>query len=290
MEELSGYVKAFEAYLRSLNKSVHTIKQYTLDAAQFAKIIEQQQGIEDALKLYTKTIEDKYKSTNSINRKYAGVRQFLSFLQLRAVVPMYNPVLLQPKEKVDTKLLVLSEKQTRAALSYWPQKYAIAQNEDDHWLALRNATIVFIMAELGIKPAELVRMEWKHMQVNNQQLVVLAAKKHRILKLSEKLLEMLIHYKEMTAKFMLIAEDVPYVWLGIGNKKGHPVTVKTVERIFHAMSHDLTFKVTATNLRYQVIQKGLKESTDTEDLFEQFGYARKGVLVEREQRFPKGNI
>ena len=34
MEQLSGYVKSFEVYLHSLNKSPHTVKQYTIDAKQ----------------------------------------------------------------------------------------------------------------------------------------------------------------------------------------------------------------------------------------------------------------
>ena len=41
MENVTGYVKAFEAYLKSLNKSFYTIKQYTIDAKQFAEIIKE---------------------------------------------------------------------------------------------------------------------------------------------------------------------------------------------------------------------------------------------------------
>lgn len=83
MEKIQPYVKAFTAYLKSLNKSFHTTKQYTLDAKQFAEIIQHENKINEALQLYSKTIQEKYPSFNSVNRKFASIRHFLTFLQLR---------------------------------------------------------------------------------------------------------------------------------------------------------------------------------------------------------------
>ena len=281
------YVKAFESYLMSLNKSFYTKKQYTLDAKQFTDIIQQTKHINEALQLYATEIQETYQKVNTINRKYASIRQFLSFLQLRGVITAYNEALIQPLAKLDTELNVLNEKQFKRALSYWPYQYDIAQNDEHEWLALRNTAIVFTVAELGIKPAELVRMEWKHMNKQTKEVIVLASKSFRSLPISARLLELMDDYKRLTNQFMPLTEFSPYVWLGVRNKMGEPLTVKTIERIFKSMSEQLEFKVTATNLRYYAIQKELAHQQETESLFEQFGYARKGVLTEREQRFPK---
>ncbi|WP_339176462.1 tyrosine-type recombinase/integrase [Solibacillus sp. FSL R5-0691] len=287
MEKIQPYVKAFTAYLKSLNKSFHTTKQYTLDAKQFAEIIEHENRINEALQLYAKTIQEKYPSFNSVNRKFASIRHFLTFLQLRGVISVYNEEIIAPLTKEETELNVLKEKQFNRALAYWPKQYEIALNEEHEWLALRNTVIVFTVAELGIKPAELVRMEWKHINSEKHEVIVLASKSYRILQCSKKLLELLEDYKRHTIEFMPLTEQSPYVWLGVGNKMGEPVTVKTIERIFKAMSEQLQFKVTATNMRYHAIQKLLTKQEDPKVLYEQFGYARKGVLLEREQRFPK---
>ncbi|MGN7479252.1 tyrosine-type recombinase/integrase [Solibacillus silvestris] len=287
MLDILYYVKAFESYLKSLNKSFHTTKQYTLDAKQFAEIIQNTNQINEALQLYAKTIQEKYQSVNSINRKFASVRHFLTFLQLRGVIGAYNEALLQPRAKQLTELAVLEHRQFKRALAYWPTQYEIAQNEEHEWLALRNTAIVYTMAELGMKPAELVRMEWRHIDERTNEIIVKASKSFRSLHVSPTLMELLNNYKQQTISFMPLSENSRFVWLGVGNKMGEPVTVKTIERIFKSMSEQLQFKVTATNIRYYAIQKQLEDQNDTEALYEQFGYARKGVLTEREQRFPK---
>ncbi|WP_234417380.1 site-specific integrase [Lysinibacillus sp. 2017] len=285
MDPLNNYVKAFGTYLQSLNKSHYTIKQYTLDAKQFASIIEEQQTLDVALQHYVKIIKETYTPSNSINRKFASVRHFLGFLQLRGVIHTYHTEILQPLPKEEKKLPVLTEKQLFQTISFWPKKYETALNEEDEWLALRNTTIVFVIAELGIKPAELVRMEWRHLHIDENEVTIVSTKTFRILKVSTKLIELLKRYKEGTQKFMPLVLEASHIWLGVGNKKGEPITVKTIERIFKAMSMQLEFKVTATNIRYYAIHRELNDTDETNELYEQFGYARKGVLTERQQRF-----
>ena len=288
MLDVTANVRAFEAYLKSLNKSFHTVKQYTIDANQFATITKDSADIDEALQRYTTEIQEMYNSVNSINRKYAAIRQFLAFLQTRGVISIYNEQYLQKLAKEQTALHVLANKQLQQALSFWPHQYDIALNEEHAWLALRNTVIVYTIAELGIKPAELVRMEWKHIDEASNELTVLASKSYRILTFTKELFALLQRYKEHTHVLMPLTEHSPFVWLGVGNKLGEPISVKTIERIFKAMSEQLGFKVTATNMRYHAIQQELKESDD-QQLFRQFGYARKWVLDERGYRFPKNN-
>lgn len=288
MLDVSAHVKAFEAYLKSLNRSVHTVKQYTIDANQFASITKNSADLNEALQRYTSEIQETYASVNSINRKYAAIRQFLGFLQTRGVIGVYDSLLLQKLAKEQTALNVLTTKQLKQALHFWPHQFDIALNEEHAWLALRNTAITYTIAELAIKPAELIRMQWKHVDEETNELTVISSKSYRILLLSKELFALLQRYKEHTHAFMPLTEHSPFVWLGVGNKLGEPISVKTIERIFKAMSEQLGIKVTATNLRYQAILKEMNESED-EQLFRQFGYARKWVLDERGQRFPKNN-
>lgn len=288
MVDVTANVKAFEAYLKSLNKSFHTIKQYTIDANQFATITKNSADINEALQRYTTEIQQKYQAVNSVNRKYAAIRQFLAFLQTRGVIGVYEAHYLQKLTKEQTALNVLTAKHLKQALNFWPHQYGIALNEEHAWLALRNTAITYTIAELGIKPAELVRMQWKHVDEETNELTVISSKSYRILPISKELYALLQRYKEHTHAFMPLTEHSPFVWLGVGNKLGEPISVKTIERIFKAMSEQLSFKVTATNMRYQAILKEMNETED-EQLFRQFGYARKWVLDERGQRFPKND-
>lgn len=288
MLDVSAHVKAFEAYLKSLNRSFHTVKQYRIDANQFAAITKDSADLNEALQRYTSEIQETYTSVNSINRKYAAIRQFLDFLQTRGEIGVYDSLLLQKLAKEQTALNVLTTKQLQLALNFWPHQFDIALNEEHAWLALRNTAITYIIAELAIKPAELVRMQWKHVDDETNELTVISSKSYRILPLSKELFALLERYKEHTHAFMPLTEHAPFVWLGVGNKLGEPISVKTIERIFKAMSEQLDIKVTATNMRYQAILKEMNESEDNQ-LFRQFGYARKWVLDERGQRFPKNN-
>ncbi|WP_274306941.1 tyrosine-type recombinase/integrase [Solibacillus daqui] len=284
MLDFTPNVKAFEAYLKSLNKSFHTVKQYTIDSNQFSIITRNSEDINEALQRYTIEIQTLYPSKNSVNRKFAAIRQFLLFLHSRGVIPLYNEQYLQKLTKEQTPLVVLPIKQLQQALSFWPHQYDIALTEEHAWLALRNTAIVYIIAELALKPAELVRMQWRHIDDTTNELTVIASKSFRILPITKELSALLLRYQQHTTTFMPLTEYSPYVWLGVGNKLGEPISVKTIERIYKAMSEQLGFKVTATNMRYHAIQKELKNSEDL-DLYKQFGYARKWVLDERGQRF-----
>ena len=285
VKQLASYVKAFELYLHSLNKSPHTVKQYTIDAKQFAEIVQHEATIEEALQLYSDTIKESYKAVNSVNRKFASTRNFLQFLQLRGEVGLYNPKVLLPLPKQQQQIPLLRKSQAKAAMNFWIHQYEIAQSEEHQWLALRNTAIILVIAELGIKPAELVKMEWKHWNLDTNELVIRSKKKFRMLHISSKLAQILERYKVETHHFLPNCEHAPFMWLGIGNKQGEPITVKTIERIFLTMSQKLHYKVTATNLRYYVIQQKSQQTDEIDKLVEQFGYARKGVLTERQQRF-----
>lgn len=282
--ERTIWAQAFKTYLQSLKKSPHTIKQYIIDAEQFMAHAGNKQVDETLLQMYEKMLKNTYSSTNSINRKLASSRQFLLYLHSRGLVDAGLAERLQPVPKEKKTLDVSTHMQVQAVRAVWPRARLAAETEEHAWLALRNGLIIELIASLGLKPAEIIQLEWSQLDLEQRLLQLRQGKEARALKLSASLVEAFHYYAEETRKFMPIAEDVPYIWLGIGNQQGKAISVKTIERIFQFVSKSVGFKVTATNLRYAAIGREQKRAGDEAELYKQFGYARKGVLQERQDR------
>lgn len=283
------YTEAFRAFLQGLNKSRHTIKQYVNDAKQFEKFLDEESYREKfsaGLKAYIDQLHTKYNTANSINRKLAAMRSYLEFLYSRKYIKAYDESVLEPVAKQKPKLSALTDKELRGVLNCWHQMYEIAETDENAWLAMRNLAITYTIAILGIKPAELVKMKWSHINEEEMNIKIIERLSYRTLELPADLLAVLLQYKQETELFFPQLEAVDEMWLGVGNKLGEPITVKTVERVFLQLSKLLGFKVTCTNLRYTVIETYMKQQKD-EELFAKFGYARKGVLIERHKRLLK---
>lgn len=283
------YTEAFRAFLIGLNKSQHTIKQYVNDAKQFEKFLDEESyrdSFSEGLKAYIHHLHTKYTTANSINRKLAALRSYLEFLYSRKYIKVYDETLLESVAKQHPKLVALTDKELRSVLNCWHQMYSIAETDENAWLAMRNLAITYTIAMLGIKPAELVKMKWSHINENEMRINIMERLSYRTLEMPSDLLSILLQYKKETEIFFSQLEEIDEMWLGVGNKLGEPITVKTVERIFLQLSKLLDFKVTCTNLRYTVIEMYMKQQED-DDLFAKFGYARKGVLIERHKRLLK---
>lgn len=283
------YPEAFSASLQGLNKSQYTIKQYVNDAKQFEKFLDKESlrdHFQDGLKAYIQHLHTHYNTANSINRKLASLRSYLVFLSSRKYIDTYDEKLLEPVEKKKSKLVALTEREFHKVLDYWDDFYKIAETEEHAWLAMRNDAMTHTIAQLGIKPAELVKMKWSHINEKEQTIHILQRTTYRVMELPKNLLDKLLRYRLETEHFFSKLDGVDDIWLGVGNKLGEPITVKTVERVFSQMSKVLGFKVTSTNLRYTVIEK-LMGQEETNDLFSKFGYARKEVLIERHKRLVK---
>lgn len=278
--ERNDYPLAFKTYLEALSKSPHTIKQYVLDAEQFIAHAGEAPIDEKLVASYADMLRATYTSANSINRKLAASRQFLLFLHSRGYVAAGLERLLQPLPKNKSKLTVYSEAQVKKIRAVFPRARQVAETEEHAWLALRNGLIVELIALYGLKPAEITEMRWPHVLLEENLLRIRYKNAERDIELSAAMVEAFRYYSEETRKFMPIAEEVPHIWLGIGNQQGAPITVKTTERIFHFVTNTVGFKVTATNLRYAAILKAEEDVT----LYKQFGYARKDILQERKGR------
>lgn len=289
MTDYSIYVPRFKAFLASQSKSDFTVKQYSLDCAQFINYLkEQQMEIISAqvIETYRQWLQQHYTSIQSVNRKLASLKSFIHFLQAREVIPILADELFSPMPFEKKELQTLSAWQIRQALHVWLTSYETAEQEEITWMALRNYTIMRVIAELGIKSSEVVRMKWSHL--HNDFIRILTKRSYRDLPLQPALLDVFQFYREETLKRFPVAQEVDYIWLGLGNKLGEPITVKTIERLFSYVSQQVAFSVTTTNVRYTAIRQDMGNAQqDIEDLYEKYGYARKGVLQERAARMEK---
>ncbi|WP_042475704.1 tyrosine-type recombinase/integrase [Bacillus ndiopicus] len=290
MTDYSIYVAHFKAFLAGQSKSDYTVKQYSLDSAQFVKYVQEQQHEEitaEVIQAYRQWLQLHHTSIQSVNRKLASLKKFIHFLQARDIVPMLADELFSPIPLEKKELPILSAMQMRQALHVWLTSYETAEQEEIRWMALRNYTIMHVIATLGLKSSEVVRMKWSH--IHSDFIRILSKRSYRDLPIKQALLDVLQFYKDETIKQFPIAKEVDEIWLGLGNKLGEQITVKTVERLFAYVSQQVGFSVTTTNVRYTVIQKDIdnEQQQTVEDLYEKYGYARKGVLQERATRMEK---
>jgi integrase/recombinase XerD len=182
-----------------------------------------------------------------------------------------------PVEKPVPKLDALNAEQIDKVRASLAASIRQAYNEETAWLATRNALIVEVIAQLGLKPAEVIKMQWHHIKLDEKELMVIANKGIRSIHADEALLQKLLQFRTMSVSFMPTFEKSNFIWLATSNERGEPITVKTIERIFLAITKDVEFKVTATNVRYYA----LAERATIEEAFKELGYARKTVMKER---------
>lgn len=290
MKDLELYLEYYRSYLVSLYSSPHTRKQYWIDANQLVKFIANmnfsiENDLKDILKNYKNELLNKYNSIASVNRKLYSLKVFLSFLKDRNVIHFIPEDILQPINMEKNELVTLTNNQVKQLLNTSFSLYQSTNDQPYKWVALRNFCIVLVIAKLGLKPSEVVRMKWSHF--GKDVVKIIQSKDFRKIEVSQSELKWLQTFKEKTVEINDIESD--FIWLGIGNKKNEPITVKTIERIFQSLSKKVGFYVNATMLRYYVLENEWSSSQEEHlsELYKQFGYVRKSVLQERINRFTK---
>ena len=289
MDELITF---YIAHLQSINKSPHTIKQYSIDIKQFIKFMKDNNytfadSIAKLVGAYIAYLNETFSSSASINRKRSSLHHFLTFLFQRKIIEDLPDQLLKPIKIDKLPIQTLTINQVKLVSNYWLEDYEKAVDTEYKWIALRNFCLVNIILEIGVKPAEIVKMKWSHIKGN--EITILQNKKIRKLPLSTTIQNWLRLYRDETEVILPISKYGEYVWLGLGNKQNEAITVKTIERIFNTLSTRLGFKNTATTLRYTLIDREVKKKHDEQlkDLFVQYGYSRKSVLIDRLERINK---
>lgn len=282
-----NYLDNYKAYLISINKAPHTIKQYGIDVEHFISYMNKsnlsfENKQNKLLEEYIDYLNETYQSIKTYNRKLASLKHFLAFLKSREIIQDISQELLLPKRLDENEIKTFQPNQLKKVINYWLEIYERSEDTIYKWIALRNFCIVRMISELSLKPSEVVEMKWSH--INEQEIIIIKRKGSRRVEVSSKMLEWLQIYQKATEDIQPLSVESDFIWLGIGNKQNEPITVKTIERLFQAISKKLGFKATATMLRYSTINN---ESTDEnlDEVYSQFGYTRKSVLKDRLKRF-----
>jgi len=285
--------EAWQSYLlllNSLKKSAATKKQYNMDVQQFLAFASEQniENIDNQLKeliiFYSNFLKENYPNVNTFNHKIASLRSFVDFIFLREwAEPFDYESILLPKKRTKDTLKLLTKEQLISIVEVWPIYFQYAKTQEHAWLARRNGCIVQMFIETGCKPAELVRMKWAHLDQDSKVIAIANHNGKRQMKLSQLLMDMLLHYQNATAE---IHEKNVGEWLWVSEtSQTKPITTKTVERIFQTISKEVGTNVRATDVRYTVLQKAIKSDNTIESIQQKMGYVRKWVLTERRDRF-----
>ena len=280
---MEHYLTGYEQFLQNISKSRHTVKQYVLDAKHFIRFWSHQEQEElafsDVIAAYRAYLQQTYKVT-TINRKLAGTRKFVLFMYDRDYIDSFNDALFEPFEKEQPALHYLTKGQIHHIQQTLHQLLQQAKDEEEQFLATRHIAMFELFYTTGIKPFEAIRMQWQH--IEDDQLTVLHNDQYRHVTLTANAKRALTALKRQNE---LLVGPNDYVWLGLGNKRGEPITEKTIERCFQALSKYVGLKVTATVCRYTF----MKYADD--NVFEQAGYTRKDNMKERLNKLqPKDKV
>lgn len=265
-------------------------KQYNIDGQQFLAFASEQnvEHVDNEFKelicIYSNYLKENYPNVNSFNHKIASLRSFVDFIFLREwAEPFDYESILQPKKRGKDSLKLLTKEQLMSITEVWPTYFQYAKTQEHAWLARRNGCIVQMFIETGCKPAEIVRMKWAHLDLDNLHISIANHNGKREIMLSNVLVEMLLHYQAVTEE---LHQKSVGEWLWVSEaSQTKPITTKTIERIFQTISKDIGTNVRATDVRYTVLQKALQSEKTIETIQQNMGYVRKWVLTERGERF-----
>lgn len=268
---MEQYFTGYAQFLQNISKSPHTVKQYVLDAKHFLAFWQEHEKEEftKILKLYRVYLQEKY-TASSMNRKLAGTRKFVHFMYDRNYIQSFNEALFEPIETKEVSLNYLTNPQVNQIKQTLNNLQENATDEEQQFLAARHKAMFALFLTTGIKPFEAIRMKWEHIKGN--QLTVLHNESYRRVDVLKSVHKSLYDLKKKNDR--LFGEN-DFVWLGLGNKRGEPITEKTIERFFAMLSSYVGFKVTATMCRYTFMRQA------DDDIFEKTGYTRKDNMKER---------
>lgn len=283
----------FIVHLQKMGKAPLTIKQYKIDGKQFIRFCWDEEvellsddTIEGIVKKYREHVQERYSNTQSINRKFASLRTFLQYAHFREWIRRVPEKYVKPIPKVQKALSVLTDAERARAVNVWLQVYQSANEVEYRWMALRNFCITRLVSELALKPYEIVKMKWSHIDFDTRIVRIFGAKGYRDLELSEAMLSWLVLFEKRTHTLFPELEDVEYIWLGLSNKAGASITVKTIERIMLHISEQIGKKVTCTNLRYTAMHQELlaQDVKKVKDIFNKYGYVHHSIMEERRRK------
>lgn len=264
--------------LKRLNKSPHTTKQYFIDLQQFTKYAAEQGVLkitDDAFESlaidYEQALVSQQFAPTSVRRKVSSLRSFVRFLEKMKFLQssFYQKIVHTASWEVET--YVPTEREMYDIYHFYNPNMHLEKYDD--WLVLRNRSIVQTMADTGLKVAQMMRIQYGHLQDDQTIALVQRDLSFRSITIDKGTWQRLHDYLEETATFFEFTwENEDYVWFGKVGLQKRPLSERTFERTVQRATETLGSKARGSELRYfQLMQQYLKEG-DVEALAERFQY------------------
>jgi len=218
---MEKYIDKFIRYLEiEKNYSPHTILNYKLDLADFAKFISES-SIEKVdylmLRKYLAVLKEKNLGSRSVGRRLSALRSFFKFLTREGLIKT-NPILMLSSPKLDKHLpQFLTEDETVKLI-----ESAFAKNASDE-SGLRDRAILETFYSTGIRISELVGLSLDDVDfIGCTAKVYGKGKKERIVPIGDVALKTIQKYLEIRKK------QIEAVFL---NRSGKRITTRGVRGI-----------------------------------------------------------
>jgi len=262
---MDKYIDKFIRYLEiEKNYSPHTILNYKLDLADFAKFISES-SIEKVdyllLRKYLAVLKEKSLGARSVGRRLSALRSFFKFLTREGLIRT-NPILMLSSPKLDKHLpQFLTEEETAKLI-----ESAFARNEED-LMGLRDRAILETFYSTGIRISELVGLSLDDVDfIGGTAKVYGKGKKERIVPIGDAALKTIRKYLEKRKK------QVDAVFL---NKFGKRIGTRGVRDIVgkYILTAGLKHGVSPHTLRHSFATHLLNRGADLRTVQELLGHA-----------------
>jgi len=262
---MDKYIDRFIRYLEiEKNYSPHTILNYRLDLADFAKFISES-SIDKVdyllLRKYLAVLKEKNLGARSVGRRLSALRSFFKFLTREGLIKT-NPILMLSSPKLDKRLpQFLTEEETAKLI-----ESAFAKNEEDQ-MGLRDRAILETFYSTGIRISELVGLSLDDVDfIGGTAKVYGKGKKERIVPIGDAALKTIRKYLQKRKK------QADAIFL---NKSGKRIGTRGVRGIVgkYILSAGLKHGVSPHTLRHSFATHLLNRGADLRTVQELLGHA-----------------
>lgn len=266
---MQNYINDFlEILEKEYGNSLETVKSYGYNLNIYLEFINFKNinGLKvtkDQIRSYLKYLDDlKYKNS-TIAANLSTLRSFYAYLVNTNIIES-NPFKRISNPKIEKKLPnFLNEVEIEDLLEYYTY---------DNALSVRNRLMLELLYATGIRVSELVNIELKNIDMNEQVIKVLGkGNKERIVFFGDYAKELLNDYINKFRKELLMNNETNYLFL---NNRGNKISVRSVEMILKkAIDHmAVKNKVTPHTIRHTYATHLLNNGADIKSVQELLGH------------------
>lgn len=294
--DIQRHVRTFLSTLQSINKSHHTIRNYSYDLAKFEKYVENKKKSDEfeaySFKELCFSFVDSMKmdedgttyQRRSLNRKRSSLRSFIRFLASIRSIPedFSNEIGLLPQPAPE--LVTLEENEIHRILMIHNQRIRYGSTDEMKFMHHRNKLAFLALLDGCMKVSELVKIRWSYLHLEKKMLVVPKTRglESRTIQLSNRLYEEFVAFQKRLIEMNLYHHEdsyEDYIFFGVSRLPHHHVNTKTIERMVESITEEaaITGKdITAQALRNTTAVEMIND-TDVSTLTPILGFSRNSV-------------